>query len=217
MLFEFCCLPKFTKMNIDKNVIYKGEIPEKELINRDYSKFFLSAHFANWEFQAYCFPLLFKDFLNIIVKTQSNIILDKKINKFREFSGNKMIAMGVSLREVYQKIIANEIVCFLIDQSAHSEYSVYVNFFGKKVSCFAGSSKLALKYRPKLIFAYVIRDNNYKYTILTEEIFYDDLKGTSEENIIILTQRIQSKLEDVVKRYPEQWLWFHRRFKYVKN
>jgi len=166
---------------------------------------------------AYCFPLIFDDHLNIIVKPQSNEILDKKINRFREKSGNKMIPMGVSLREVYQKIIANEIVCFLIDQSAHSEYSVYSEFFGKKVASFAGSSKLGLKYRPELIFAYLIRDDKYKYKIFTDEINYDDLKDISEENVTILTQRVQSKLEEVVRKYPEQWLWFHRRFKYIKN
>jgi len=128
-----------------------------------------------------------------------------------------MIPMELSLREMFKKISTNEIMCFLVDQSAHSEYSVYVDFFSKNVSTYAGPAKLALKYRPKLIFCYIIREKNYKYNFYGEEIHYEDITGLNEESVIKLTQRIQSKLEEVVRKYPEEWLWFHRRFKHSKN
>jgi KDO2-lipid IV(A) lauroyltransferase len=125
--------------------------------------------------------------------------------------------MEQSLRELYGKIKNKEIICFLIDQSAHSEYSVYAEFFGKKVSSFAGPAKLALKFRPLILLGFNIRKVNYQYEIIIKEIKYDDLIETNEFNIIELTNRMQKHLEDVIKIYPDQWLWFHRRFKYIMN
>jgi KDO2-lipid IV(A) lauroyltransferase len=36
--------------------------------------------------------------------------------------------------------------------------------------------------------------------------------GDAEENIKILTQRITAKVEEFVRRYPDQWLWIHKRW-----
>lgn len=76
---------------------------------------------------------------------------------------------------------------------------------------------MALKYQTELLFAYGIRSKNYKYFITLEKIDYDDIREYSEENIQKLTDRINEKLENVIKKYPDQWLWVHRRFKHIKN
>jgi KDO2-lipid IV(A) lauroyltransferase len=161
--------------------------------------------------------LLFDEKLDIVVKTQANHRIDDKINEFRTKSGNEVIHMGQSLRAIYGKIKNKEILCFLIDQSAHSEYSVYAEFFGKKVASFAGPAKLALKFRPFILIGLNIRKENYQYEIITKEIIYDDLIETNDNNIIELTNRMQKHLEDVIRIYPDQWLWFHKRFKYIKE
>lgn len=111
----------------------------------------------------------------------------------------------------------NQTICFLIDQSANPDYSVYINFFGQKVATFSGPAKIALGKRPGLILAYGVRDDDYSYEIFFENINYDDLQEYNEENVVRLTQRIQSKLEEVIRKDPGQWLWLHKRFKHIKQ
>jgi Kdo2-lipid IVA lauroyltransferase/acyltransferase len=105
-----------------------------------------------------------------------------------------------------------------MDQSAPPDYSVYANFFGKKVSTFAGPAKIALKNNTELIFGSPYRNKNFNYIIKLDKITYDDLKGgATDENVTILTTRINAKLENAIRECPEQWLWVHRRFKHIQE
>ncbi len=174
-LFEFFYLGKLNKSNIRKYISFNGEVDENVFLNKEKLRFFISGHFSNWELSAFSFPLLFNEGLDIVVKTQANHRIDDKINELRKQSGNEVIHMGQSLREIFGKIKNKGIICFLIDQSAHSEYSVYAEFFGKKVASFAGPAKLALKFRPILLSGLNIRKDNYQYEVITKEIKYDDL------------------------------------------
>ncbi|HAY32680.1 MAG TPA: hypothetical protein DCY06_00980, partial [Bacteroidetes bacterium] len=109
-----------------------------------------------------------------------------------------------------------DIVCFLIDQSAHPDYSVYINFLGQNTSAFSGPAKIALKKRPELILGYGVRNKNYKYEIFLSNINYEDINEYNPENIKLLTQRIQTEFEKIILKNPGQWLWLHKRFKHVR-
>jgi len=76
---------------------------------------------------------------------------------------------------------------------------------------------MALKFKTELIFSYCQRNENFKYHIYIDKINYDDINEFTDENVAILTQRINKKLENVIRENPSQWLWFHRRFKHIKN
>ncbi|MEP7145385.1 MAG: lysophospholipid acyltransferase family protein, partial [bacterium] len=194
---------------------YNTELLKKA---RDENKgtFFLSGHYSNWELCAFSYPLLTGDSMSIVAKIQASRGLNKKINEYRELSGNKIIEIGFSLKEIFTKLKQNKVVTFLIDQSANAEYSAYVNFFGMNVPSFSGPAKIALRQRPELIIAYGLRQKDFSYEVFFEKINYSDLNESSDENITELTQRIQSKMEEVIRKCPEHWLWFHRRFKHRK-
>jgi Kdo2-lipid IVA lauroyltransferase/acyltransferase len=186
-------------------------------LQKGHGVFFISGHISNWEITAFAYAKIFRGKLDILAKPQSNKFVDKKLNYYRELSGNEIIPTGAPVRSVFKKILRNEIVCFLVDQSAHPVYSVYANFFGHKVATFSGPAKMALKFKTELIFGYGKRLPNYTYIITLDKIDYNDLKEYNDENIAILTERINKRLEDVIRANPDQWLWFHRRFKHLKD
>jgi KDO2-lipid IV(A) lauroyltransferase len=217
-LFEILYFPKLGKDIIETFVSFQNYDLIFQALKKGKGIFFLSGHISNWELQAFTYAKTFRTRLNIVVKNQSNKLVNKKINKYRELSGNEVMAIGGSLRNIYTLIKRNELVCFLMDQSAPPDYCVYANFFGKKVSTFAGPAKIALKNNTELIFGYPYRNKNYNYIIIMDKINYDDLVGgATEENITILTTRINAKLENAIREHPDQWLWVHRRFKHIKE
>lgn len=215
-MLEILYIPKMNKEFLDSLVSFEERKYFFDTLSRNNGLFFISGHISNWEIIALFSVVLSRKF-NVVVKQQTNNLVDKKINAYRERLGNEMIEIGASLRNLYSKIKQKEIICFLMDQSANPDYSIYADFFGHKTATFAGPAKMALRFRPDMIFAYLIRDKKYRYKIILEKIDYDDLKESDDKNEEILTERINEKLETVIREYPEQWLWFHKRFKHIKK
>lgn len=217
-LFEILCFPKLRKELIETFVSFDNHDYIFKSLKKGRGVFFLSGHISNWEITAYTYAKTFRTRLNIIVKGQTNKLVNRKINQYRELSGNEMIEIGGSLRNIYTLIKKNEIVCFLMDQSANPDYSVYAKFFGLNVSTFSGPAKIALKNNTEIIFSYATRNKHYNYYINIDKIDFSDLVGgPTDENVQILTERINKKLEAAIRAHPEQWLWIHRRFKHIKK
>lgn len=213
---EFFHFPKLNKKKISEFIDFKNHNLVENSVSKNNGTFILSGHYSDWELTAFAYAEYYNTSLKIIAKVQASKGLNNKINEYRQLSGNEIIQIGYSLRAVYERINNNSIVCFLIDQSANPDYSVYVNFFGQKVATFSGPARIALKKRPGLILAYGLRNKNYSYSINFEKIEYDDLSEYNEINIEELTQRIQTSFENVIRRDPGQWLWLHKRFKHRK-
>ncbi len=213
-MFEFFYFPSLTKSKAESFIKFTDLNIITELRHKNEGLFFLSGHYSNWELSAFSYSVITGGKLNIIAKKQASKRLNKKIDEYRELSGNEIIPIGFSLKKIYEKLSGNEIVCFLTDQSAHPDYSVYINFFGSEVPSFSGPAKIALKLRPKLVFGYASRNKDFSYEIRFKRINYDDLSGNSENDIQALTQRISDCMESVIRENPGQWLWFHKRFKH---
>lgn len=214
---EFLYFPRLDEKKINSFVHFNNHEIVEESIAGGKGTFFLSGHLSNWEMTAFAYAIKYRHSLNIIAKIQASRELNAKINEYRELSGNKIIEIGLSLKDVFKKLGENRIVCFLVDQSAVPDYSAYIDFFGKEVPAFSGPAKIALRYRPGLIVAYGIRDENYKYNIYFEKIDYEKIDGSGDEEVKRLTQIFQSRFEEVIRKYPGQWLWFHKRFKHARN
>ncbi|HEX2788338.1 MAG TPA: hypothetical protein VHP32_10555 [Ignavibacteria bacterium] len=212
-MFEFLYFPKLDETGTKSFVHFKNPDLMLKSLNANKPVMLASGHFSNWELTAFASPYFFNKELDIIAKKQASTGLNKLINRYRCLSGNNIIQTGSSLREVFTAVKPKSILTFLIDQSAHPDYSEYVYFFGKKVATFAGLSKLALRFDADIIFGYGIRNDDYSYDIYLEKINYDKQKDSS----IDITQRLQTSLEKVVSENPSQWLWFHKRFKHMRN
>ncbi|MBN1465302.1 lysophospholipid acyltransferase family protein [candidate division KSB1 bacterium] len=171
----------------------------------------MSGHFGNWEVMACAvvaagFPLV------VIARRQRNTLVDEMINSFRRSAGIETAPLGMGVREFLRALRQNKFVALLADQDAHSE-GVFVDYFNIPSATAAGPALLALKTGAQLIFATCIQRQDGCYEAFFEKIPTDDLSGVSDENVRIVTQRHATKLEEKVRRWPDQWFWMHRRWK----
>jgi KDO2-lipid IV(A) lauroyltransferase len=143
--------------------------------------------------------------------------VNTKLNSYREKYGNEVIETGANLRQIYEKIKQKKVVAFLFDQSAPPEYSYFVKFFGIDTATYSGAAKMALKFNAEILFGVVVRKDDLNYSPVFIKIETGDLTGTFEEKAKEITARMNKTLENVIRSYPEQWLWFHRRFKNIKT
>ncbi len=211
---EIFWLRDATKEQIFEIAKYNGKELFQNVISRGKGLILLSAHFGNWEIMALSAGLYFDSALTIIVKPQSNKFLDKYINQIRTKFNNKVIDMYHSSFELIKLIKNKGELALLADQSATSEKDIYVDFFGRKALTFDAPAQLALKFDIPILMGFAIRQNDGSYNIDYFELDYSDLKNTPE-GVAELTQRHTKVLEDMIRKYPEHWVWLHRRWKHT--
>ncbi|CUS76460.1 KDO2-lipid IV(A) lauroyltransferase [Candidatus Kryptonium thompsonii] len=211
--FEFMSFPKLKADDLKKiarfenlNYVYEGLSKGRGLI-------LMSGHFGNWELNAVVTSLEIGKPLSIIVKTQRNRLVDKEINKWRCWFGNKVIPMERAFRESLKILSEGGIIALLADQSAPKE-GLYVNFLGRPASTFAGPALMSLRTGAPIVMGFAVRDKNYNYRIIFEKVDFTP-SGNESEDIFNLTQIHTSLLEKYVHLYPDHWLWFHRRWKHT--
>lgn len=215
VIFEFFYMRKMNDKKLRKLIIPNGlsTIPEK--LKEKKGLIIISAHFGNWELTAYGCARIARVPFNVIIKEQSNKLVDKGINRVRESAGNKMIDMNQAAREVLYLLRNNKAVALLGDQTAPKENSVKIKFFIDNVPAFEGAARFAIKTRSPVIFGASVRKKDGTYDIIIREIDIDKYREYNEENFRKFTQEHADILIELIKAHPDHWLWFHKRFKHV--
>ncbi len=216
VLFEFLCFPKFTAGNLGSFVDFSEE--SRRLVEDGLGKgrglVMMSGHFSNWELIALTIGASFPGKMQIIVHPFHNEAVDRLANRYRGHLGNSTVPMANAIRAALTHLKSNGILALLADQSAAKE-SDPANFFGIDVPTFQGPASFALRMRADILAGFLIRNEDGTYTVDLQKIDYDDLEDDSQENVRELTQRHVTILEEFIRKYPSNWLWFHKRFKHV--
>jgi len=200
-----------SRKNIAKHITVTNPELFHHSIDQGKGLIVVAGHFANWEWLALGGALSLKKSFAVVRK---NIhAWEKFMEKMRLRTGNELINSG-DIRKMYRIINNGGCIAMLADQAAPGE-SVRVNFFGREVPTFEGPARLALRTRAAMLFAACLRTENGDYAITFHPILFDDLIGDNHDNIKELTARHTRMLEEVIRLHPDQWLWQHKRWKYV--
>jgi KDO2-lipid IV(A) lauroyltransferase len=213
-LFELVWIPRMSADRLRSLVHFDRPDIVKEAYAEGKGILMLTAHFGNWELLAQSIFVQFGFPANVIVKTQANRLVDRSINKRRIRFGNKIIPMETSLREVLRALRDKEAVGLVADQAAPKE-NVPVEFFGTMVPTHQGPSVFSLKMRSPIVAMFSVRTDDGSYNIHVFKVPTADLDGYTEENATELTKRHTKITEDIIRRFPDQWMWMHKRWKHV--
>ena len=212
-LVEILYLPGMSKSELKSSVLYTDIPLIMEKYNEGKGIIFLGAHFGNWEYIALSVAVQLDIPITVIVKSQRNTFVTNWLDNMRVKWGNKIVPLGISIRQVYKELREKKIVAMVADQRGPAE-GIRINFMGRKASVFAGPALLALKTGAPIIFGVTIRQQDFSYKTAIEVINTEDLPEEEELKIAELSQRHVAVLEKYIKQFPEQWLWMHKRWKY---
>ncbi len=212
MLADFARFPRWNRKDIERLIVYDGF--ENYVRARELGKgvLFLTAHFGNWELSSFAHGLYGYP-LNFVVREMDNPMLDALINRYRCLGGGKAIEKKDVARQALRALDRGEAVGILMDQNMLPGEGVFVDFFGRPACTTAGPARLARKAEAPLVLGLVIWDSKTKKYRLNfdpvEWIKCDD----PDEELLVNTANFNRLIEDYVRRYPDQWLWVHRRWK----
>ncbi|MBM4175742.1 MAG: lysophospholipid acyltransferase family protein [Ignavibacteria bacterium] len=184
----------------------------RESLRKDKGLLFLSAHFGNWEILAASTALTIGIPYSIIVKPLRNNLVDKFMNTMRCKWGNKVVRMGVSVKDIYRELLNKNVVALVADQRA-AEGSLKIPFFGRETSVFFGPATLSVKTGAPILLGIAVRQNDFSYEVDLKEIKIED-NLSEDQKIESITKEYIRQLELIIRKNPEQWLWFHDRWKH---
>ena len=212
MLADFAHFPLLNRENIERLVIYDGFENYDEARKKGRGIIFLTAHFGNWELGSfahgvYGYPCHF------VVREMDNPLMDELIHRYRCASGGHAIEKKEFARQSLRAFERNEAVGILMDQNMLAAEGSFVDFFGLPASTTTGPARVARKTGAPVVLGLVIWDSKLKkYRLRFDRVDWikcEDPEKEIETNTANFTRRI----EDYIRRYPEQWLWVHRRWK----
>ncbi len=213
MLVEVLAAVNDTSL-VNKMVV---EVQGKEIVDRFKAEkqgcFMLTAHFGNWEiggswFRQNDYPMM------PAARDTDDKGFAALIEHYRRTLGEKTIRKGAkNVRQMVKSALDGWIIALLSDQDAGGD-GTPVTFLGRRTTMVDGPAALSLTAKVPLITAYSLRLAPFKYKIFILPPIATGQEGRSRENIAELTRKANAVLEDMVRLAPEQWFWFHRRWKH---
>lgn len=212
-LLSFARFPTLSRENIAEWIRYEGFEHFEQARAQGKGVLFLTAHLGNWELSALAHGL-YGHPMHIVVRPLDNPRLDRLVALYRARSGNRIIEKTDSPRRIFEALHANQAVGMLIDQNTSPDNGVFVDFFGVKACASTGLTKIALRTGAPVIPGFALWEpREGRYILRFWPPIEMTVSGDSESDIQVNTQRMHSGLETIIRQYPDQWLWIHRRWK----
>ena len=212
-LAELCQFPRYTAENVDDVVVYDGLEHFQKAYARGKGVLFLTAHFGGWELSAFAHSL-HGHWLHVVMRPMDNPYLDRLLQSYRTMHGNKVVPKDDFVRGLLAAMKCGETVGILMDTNMTPPQGIFVDFFGIPACTASGLARMALRTDAAVVPGFTIWDERLgKYRLRFDAAVELVRSGDLEADIVANTQKFTAVIEDYVRRYPEQWLWVHRRWK----
>jgi KDO2-lipid IV(A) lauroyltransferase len=178
--------------------------------------FFLTAHIGSWEVAALVTGLKVEAGLSVVNRPLDNPLLEAELDRLRKLYGNHVFGKQNIVREVLAQLKKGGGVGILIDQRVREDQGVEVPFFGHPAWTPGILARMASKTQAPVVPTFAVRDRPGHYHLrYLEPVLVDDLPD-SELEVVPLTTRYLGILEAAIRENPEQWLWYHDRWKQLR-
>jgi len=174
------------------------------------------SHYCNWEWISICLPLYTRYKCVAVYKPLKNKTLNKFINDIRTQTNGELAPMQLIVRRIIENRNKNirGMYGFITDQTpARTLIEYYTDFLNQETPVFLGLEKIAAKYDMSVVF-FDIKKVKRGYYSLTNELLFESTKDLPK---YLVTDTHVKRLEEMIERKPEYWLWTHRRWKYQKE
>ena len=214
LIFEFMKLSGWTARELAKHVAFTPDPQMHAFLetHKNKSGILVSAHLGNWEMAIAILASQYFEMPVVVQKRQQNRLIDEKTIAMRARWGLKMIYSRGAIRKLRTALNDQRVVALLADQDA-GESGSFVPFLNRLASTPAGPAILHLRSKAPIYFGSSIRTGRYQYKGVIIPIEYHGSYELTNENIDAVTAGFTRQLETVVRKYPDQYLWMHKRWK----
>lgn len=212
-LAEFCKMQGYTRQNTSELIRYEGLDHYLAARERGNGVLILTGHLGAWELSSFYHSLMGHP-MSMVIRRLDNPWVDKLVNDIRCMHGNQVLHKDDFARGLLSAMRRGESVGILMDTNMTPPQGVFVDFFGTLACTAAGLARVALKTGAAVLPGFMLWEESEKKYVLH---FGAEIPivptGDDQADTLAVTQRLTSELEAWIRRYPDQWLWVHRRWK----
>jgi Kdo2-lipid IVA lauroyltransferase/acyltransferase len=173
----------------------------------------LTAHFGNFELLAAAHALHGHQ-ITLVHHTQRFVAGDALITWVRERAGVDLVRKRSAARAVLKALGDGELVGVPFDQNAKRGEAIFVPFFGEPAATSRTLARLVQKSQANVVPVFIVREpDNRSHRIVIQDLVPLQQSDDPEADVAENTRRFLRPIEDIVRRYPEQFLWQHRRYR----
>jgi len=172
---------------------------------------YLTAHFGNWELSSLV-GSAYSLKMNVLARWQKFERLNGYLNKMRSSKGARVIFKEDAREEIMQALKNNEVVGILSDQDG-GKRGEFVDLFGRRASIAKGVARFSLRTGAPIFPVLIIREKGPYHRISIEDDISVLPSGDIKRDVHEILQRFAAILQSYVEKYPDQWLWLHKRWK----
>lgn len=213
---EFFFIPSVSKEWMDQNVVFEGWENVENARAQGKGIFFLSLHLGNGDLAASAISLRGQEIFIITKRFKTEWFNDLWFS-VRGAQGVKYIdAHGPNNAfDILKALKKNAALVFVLDQYMGRPYGVGTNFFGKRTGTAYGLALFVQKTKAPVLPIYTYEGKDQKLHVVFEPAMDTNGCVSDDKDLTILnmTQAFTNKLEEIVRKHPEQWMWVHRRWK----
>ena len=212
-LVEFCRMKRYTPQNTRAWIRTEGL--DHYLAARDRGKgvLVLTGHLGAWELSSFYHSLMGYP-MSMVIRRLDNRPLDEFVNGIRCLRGNRVLHKDDFARGLLKAMHEGQTVGILMDTNMTPPQGVFVDFFGRKACTGSGLARVALKTGAAVLPGFMLWEQDEGQYVLH---FGPELEfartGDAEADVLAATQQCAAATEAWIRRYPDQWLWIHRRWK----
>jgi len=172
---------------------------------------FVTPHLGNWELLPYVSALIGIP-LAVVIRPLDNPYLERAILSSRIGSGNLMIPKKDAMFTLERMLQKGKSVAMLPDQS--NSKGLRMEFFGKSATVTPVPALLAVRHRrPVVVVAACRTSDPFYFEGFVSDPIWPDPHGDERSEIVRITGQMTLKMEEIIRRFPEQYLWMHNRWK----
>lgn len=208
---EFVFIDRLSRDELDKRIIIEGMENIADLNNKKKPFLICLAHIGNWDFLIRNITKLYPKF-SIIYRKLNNPLINKVIIDTRKQEGIDLIAKGSSgAKDLVKAIKSGNSIAMLVDQKMNN--GIEVPFFGMPAMTANAIAKLSLQFDMPIIPVQIIRTKGSNFKAIIHTRLSPQIVGNKNEDSYLIMREINQLIETWIRQNPEQWFWFHNRWK----
>lgn len=203
-------LSKYKNGDLSKIIKLRNGNNIKELLKMGKGLIVVTAHLGCWEL----IPAYFSQVgypVNVIAQKVYDDNVDREINRIRGSFNVRVIDKTRSPIVALKRLLKGESVGILMDQSVKTN-SVSVDFLGRKANTPIGPAYLAMKSGAAVVPIAIHRLEDDSHLIEVGERILMEWTGDEKKDILENTKRCSKAVEKFIRRYYDEWVWFHKRW-----
>lgn len=212
-LLEILRMTSLNRRQVLERVRIRGREHLVEASRHPQGAIIISAHLGNWEMASLFGACFLNKPIVVVARRVRPPFLEHWVQRLRTRFGNEILDKRRALPRMARTLRRGGTLGILIDQSTRRAEGVEVRFFGRRATATPAAALLARRYGSPVVPAFCVREADGGLSVLAYPPLKLQVSDDRAADIRANTQIMTNAVERAIRDYPEQWFWFHKRWK----